>query len=244
MTLHMVQAEIDVRRAAARTARDHPRQRGQVYRDLGFVIKTALSEAFGGEAAPRPWHLQRTDGKGRAVVLGYADRDGAALREQLAFAEPELAGVVPAEHVHATALPALAAGQQLRASLTCHPTVHTAWNGGQRRERDRYLVEVDRAEREGRTPAARETVYADFIRERLAPAFRAEAVHLTGYAIPRLTRKHHGREGPRLTRVQLPVCHAELALTVTDAAAAERLLAQGVGRGKAYGCGMLRVRPA
>ena len=83
----------------------------------------------------------------------------------------------------------------------------------------------------------RETVYFDWLAERLAPAATLErsASRLARFRRARVTRGDHVLEGPDAT------IHGTM--TVTDTSAFTELLARGVGRHRAYGYGMLLLRP-
>ena len=110
-------------------------------------------------------------------------------------------------------------------------------------EIDAFLVEALRRHpgepngmaSEGRT---REAVYLDWLAEQLAPAAALErsSSHLARFRRVRVARgRHSGPEGPDAT------IHGTL--TVSDPDSFSALLARGVGRHRAYGYGMLLLRP-
>ena len=83
----------------------------------------------------------------------------------------------------------------------------------------------------------REAVYLDWLAERLAPAATLDrpASRLARFRRIRVARGDRGPEGPAAT------VHGTM--TVTDPSAFARLLPHGVGRHRAYGYGMLLLRP-
>jgi len=109
-------------------------------------------------------------------------------------------------------------------------------------EIDAFLLEVlrqhptapDGMVEENRT---REVVYLDWLAQRLAPAaeLNRSTSRLARFRRTRVSRGNSGLEGPDAT------IHGTL--TVTDSAAFAGLLARGVGRHRAYGYGMLLLRP-
>ena len=110
------------------------------------------------------------------------------------------------------------------------------------REVDAYLLEALRrhpATPDGMAGAGRtrEAVYLDWLAERLGSAARLErnASRLARFRRVRVARGTHGSEGPDAT------IHGTL--SVTDPASFAALLARGVGRHRAYGYGMLLLRP-
>ena len=110
------------------------------------------------------------------------------------------------------------------------------------KEIDAFLLEALRRHptapgsmvKENRT---REAVYLDWLAERLAPAATLDrpASRLARFRRIRVARGDRGPEGPAAT------VHGTM--TVTDPSAFARLLAHGVGRHRAYGYGMLLLRP-
>ena len=84
----------------------------------------------------------------------------------------------------------------------------------------------------------REAVYRDWLAERLAPAagLVAETVTLHRFARTRVARQDHAPEGPDATLLG--------ELVVREPGAFHKLLADGIGRHKSYGFGMLLLRPA
>ncbi len=112
-------------------------------------------------------------------------------------------------------------------------------------EQDAFLYEAlmhkDKGEME-RTGRTREAVYRDWLAAKIekcgGAALDKEATKLVSFRRTRAVRKRHRRysEGPdALMRGELEV---------TDSAAFGKLLARGVGRHRAYGYGMLLLRPA
>lgn len=109
-------------------------------------------------------------------------------------------------------------------------------------EIDAFLLEALRNfpnARDGMTERgrSREEVYLDWITERLAPAATLErtASRLVRFHRMRAIRENQESEGPDAT--------VKGHLTVTDSTAFSTLLARGIGRHRAYGYGMLLLRP-
>ena len=89
-------------------------------------------------------------------------------------------------------------------------------------------------------PRSREEVYADWLTEqfRRRGGAQLESATLYSFQRTRALRKRHARysEGPDAIM--------RGTLIITDADAFANLLAQGIGRHRAYGYGMLLLRPA
>ena len=98
----------------------------------------------------------------------------------------------------------------------------------------RHPDEPDGMATEGRT---RQAVYLDWLAERLGPAAELDLdrSQLVRFHRTRVLRKNHGLEGPDAT------IHG--ALTVSEPKTFMQLLLRGIGRHRAYGYGMLLLRP-
>lgn len=98
-------------------------------------------------------------------------------------------------------------------------------------------------ERSAREWQDRESVYAAWLAgelERFGPAARIDEVRMERFRRARLYRKHsHPRNLPTRPDVTLTG-----AIEVVDTTAFTQLLRRGVGRHRAFGFGMLRIRPA
>ncbi len=88
----------------------------------------------------------------------------------------------------------------------------------------------------------RETVYGEWLRDRVALAASVDEVRLEGFRRVDLVRRDHAPH--RHARVlERPDALLRGILTVVDGAAFGGLLAAGIGRHRAYGFGMLLLRP-
>jgi CRISPR system Cascade subunit CasE len=87
-----------------------------------------------------------------------------------------------------------------------------------------------------RAGRSRQAVYVDWLAERLKGAVTLESdVRLAHFLRRRAARKNFAPEGPDAT--------LQGNLVIVDPARFQELLAKGVGRHKAYGFGMLLLRP-
>lgn len=86
-------------------------------------------------------------------------------------------------------------------------------------------------------PAPRETIYLDWLAERLLPAATLDlaATRLASFRRLRIQRAGRRLEGPEA------VLHGTL--NVLDPAAFAALLQRGIGRHRTYGYGMILLRP-
>ena len=133
----------------------------------------------------------------------------------------------------------MATGKAPGFEVLLRPTIRRA-RGSDRagRECDAFQAEAEKHSK-GMMLRSREEVYADWLRARLESrgAARLEGATLAMFQRTRAIRKLHARpsEGP----------HALLrgTLTISDPIEFGRLLANGIGRHKAYGYGMLLLRP-
>lgn len=226
MSLHHCQLTLDAVQAARLVS-------GAPARDPSFVVKTALTEALGGPLV-RPWRLHAQLGR-QLTVLGYSDLDAGSLRQRLALALPEAQAAV--SDLYSSPLPEVGPDTRLRFRIRLSPTVRVTPREGRRHgERDAFLVAVDEA---GGRPVDRLQVYADYLRARTGGA-DLDAVLLDGFRLQRLTRK----AGPGFATKTVPVADLYGELSVRDWAALLDTLRQGIGRQRAYGCGMLRLEVA
>lgn len=240
MTLSMLKLEPEMDRLARwARARNLLPQRGDD--DLGYALHALLAAGFGA-LAPQPFALR--DPKRPAVLLAYSGHDPAALREHAAaFAEPDTAEALRPERMAAKPMPdRFAAGARLGFALRARPTVRTDRDGNRTRARevDAFLAAV-----EGTAPGAgpdRGTVYQAWLTQRLAAGGAAtERLALDSFRLSDARRRgrdrvFHGQRGPDASFSGV--------LRVADPDAFAALLARGVGRHRAFGYGMVLLRPA
>jgi CRISPR system Cascade subunit CasE len=222
-------------------------------------VHRALRDAFG-PFAPQPFRLLDAPGK-PVKLLGYGSADRAMLQQALTLAEPDLDRVFPADQMDSKAMPErLATGATLAFEARLCPLVRTkaTTDRSRHRELDAFL---HRALGSPDTPLVRETVYVEWLRDKLSNG-SAELLtaRMTAFTLAPLVRRAHasakGRTGTREgapRRLLSPERRAASrrpdvvlkgSLRVTDPDRFHELLAKGVGRHRAFGFGMLLLRPA
>lgn len=220
--------------------------------DLGYLVHMALAGLFGGGTV-RPFRVHE-NGRGRNVaVLGYTDRSQAKLVEHAdTFADPgvhqacrwdELA-VKPMPHDWPT-------GRRLGFEVRVCPVVRlssaveTTSKGGEAvtyekgREVDAWLHRCWL-----RTPSkvGREEVYGEWLAERIGEAAQVSRVALHAFRRIRLVRRDQS-EKRKAHVAERPDALLRGELAIRDGDAFQAVLANGVGRHRAFGFGMLLLRP-
>lgn len=266
--LHLIQFHLDAsalsrRNASARVA-DDPGYR--VHAAITSLFGTLAPKPFA-IVEPHPDRRARSGARWPSdhrwiEVLGYSASDGATLRDLVAdFAAPADRELLRDQIVYSKSMPTFASGRRLGFLVKVCPTVRRrqTWPGradGIGAEQDAFLHAVGAAPGgAGGAPEAepadgvrlRESVYGDWLREAFARAggvrdvtarmvdFRRQSMFRRGRA------DDNGDRKPR--RVELPVARFEGTLTVDDAATFAALLARGLGRHRAFGFGMLLLKP-
>jgi len=267
--LHLVRLAIDpaglTRLARARALGDED--------DAGYRLHAVVAGAFGA-VAPAPWHLDTTASGRNLIVWAYASVPWDDLRRtaEQRFVDPVAAqldpdlvsllrGAIAWEGCASKAMPALAQGQRVAFTVRACATVRlrhdlagvpaTADHGAIKTHKDGEEVDACLAEalKRGVHPGhidaqdAR-SVYTDWVARALArlDGLQWEQVRLTGYRQVQIRRKQHGR-GTR-KELHLPEVHAEGVAVVSDPVTCTQAIARGVGRHRAFGFGMLLLRPA
>jgi CRISPR-associated protein Cas6/Cse3/CasE subtype I-E len=204
-------------------------------RDTGLVIKTLLTGTFAGPVL-RPWRLHGVHGRA-ALVIGYAGEDAEALRGRLALALPSAQTAVG--EIVTAPVPTLDGHAELAFEVRFSPVVSVNREGGGIIRRDAFLRAKELASARGEEAPTRDDVYRAYLATRL-PGLELVSAALTGHRLER-----HAREGGgRWTIKSVPVAEMHGLVRITDAPLAQRTIREGVGRSKAYGCGMIRLAPA
>ncbi len=234
--LQMIRAEVNVR--------DFQRWMGmRRLRDPDHGMHCLLTECFGKDLSPKPFRAIFPRGGLRGCLYGYCTADAEELCEAASiYAEPLQCGIMPAQSIESKPMPMeWAPGKRLGFETRVRPIVRRTDKAECRpgKEWDAFQLEAIRYPK-GEMPRSREEVYADWLSRQLDGRGGAEleSATLQSFQRTRAIRKRHSRysEGPdALMRGTL---------TVTDGQAFASLLAQGVGRHRAYGYGMLLLRPA
>lgn len=263
--LRMVQLEFDTP-SLARLARLEHLPLEQL--DTGYLVHHGLRSLFGA-LGPQPFAVdpglipgQRRDR--RIVVLGYGRDDVTALRAHAdAFAAPQVFAACAWDRLADKAVPTFEVGSKVGFAVRVCPTVRAAKaiainraDLGRRMcragdEIDAFVARCASADPAGRGDARleRAEVYQEWLSgqlERHGGARLVDGSQMTAFHLAKQFRRTQAsaadvRKGRTPT---LPDATLEGTLEITDSAAFTALLARGVGRHRAFGFGMLLLRPA
>lgn len=213
--------------------------------DLGYALHALLHAAFG-EHAPQPFrYLDAEQG-----LLAYARLGAAELTQLAALADPDVAaalGLGQTPHyggMNARPFPTQwAVGHALRFEVRVRPIIREGKTG---RERDAFLSAAEKAD--GRE-LDRSEVYVQWLRDLMARQGGSELMdaNVARYQQLGVTRKSQKGSSDDVRHSRLvggPDAVLAGRLRVTDPQAFAQLLAQGVGRHRAFGFGLLLLRSA
>ena len=230
--------------------------------DPDHAMHCLLTECFG-DLAPKPFRLIVPRGGSTGCLYGYGQADADALRESIAIcAEPLQSRILQADRIDSKAMPMeWQAGKRLGFEVRIRPIVRLKGEssripadirrsfeeGGLRpgKECDVFLYEaIQHPERDGMksNKRTREQVYVEWLSGQFerkgGAALDMGSVQLVSFQRTRAHRKLRSRhtEGPDAVMRGV--------LTVTDSTKFARMLSGGIGRHRAYGYGMLLLRPA
>lgn len=240
-------------------------RRGAFAFDEGRALHHLVDEVFG-PGAFRPFRLLVPPRRPQGNLYAYADTDAATLRAAAqAQALPEHLTVFALDELAEKPMPtAWRPGQRLGFDLRLRPVRRlrrplesvekkpdgtskpTVWGKGA--EVDAFLLEAlsghdDDPKGMAQAGRAREAVYLDWLAERLAPAATLERAssRLVRFQRTRVARaRSQARKG---NWIEGPDATIHGTLTIDDPDAFAALLARGVGRHRAYGYGMMLLRP-
>ena len=254
MKLHLVHVPIDMR-AFNRWAGERELIRRGTF-DAGYALHILLSSMFG-KGALQPFRLFASERRRKAALYGYSDIDQTELKRQAAaVAPPDCEAVVDPRRLRSKPMPIqLEQGERLGFDLRLRPVrrvrseVHDPQHGSSLKrgsEVDAFRLELIRrfpVEPGEQTVSAaaeagvtRQSVYTEWLSERLGDAASVDHCELAAFQRNRVIRGGGGGpEGPDV------VLHGAMTVGREDGFA--RVLRKGVGRHRAYGYGMLLLRP-
>lgn len=240
--LHMHRLSIE-----ARILMEHGRRLRLPLRtvDNGYLVHCVLAGLFG-ELAPKPFSMQQERGR-NVELLGYAAAPVDDLKEHAQrFADPLLYEAVDWSQAASKPMPSTwEKGQRLGFEVRACPVRRL----GRGTKYGRPGAEVDaflaQCWKEGIEEGAdRGKVYLAWLSERIEAAGGATLgrTEVAGFERERLVRRRQGTERTAAI-AERPDVTFRGELTVTEPEAFSRLLARGIGRHRAFGFGMLLLRP-
>jgi CRISPR system Cascade subunit CasE len=151
------------------------------------------------------------------------------------FANPLALGVTRIEDLrHAKSMPdQWRPGRRLGFEVMTCPTSRK--EGHEKDLYRRYLTQLT----EGEETPSRESVYREWLDKQFGDAARLETATLEKF---RFVSQY--RRGMKTKKLDRPQALVKGVLSITDSNAFNRLLARGIGRHRAFGYGMLLLRPA
>ena len=253
MTLHLIQAPLDMRKLSRWAGSRGLMRRGAF--DAGYAFHILLSAMFG-KGVLQPFRLFASERRASATLYGYADVDVTELRHTAdAVATPDCLDVLNPERMRSKRMPShferarrlgfdlrLRPVRRLRRDLADAQVGHSLSKGA---EVDAFRVEVIRRfpsgwansdEAAAKAGITRQSVYAEWLSERFGDAVAVEQCRLIAVNRTRAVRGSSGAsEGPDA------ILQGTLAVSNEETFAG--ILRNGVGRHRAYGYGMLLLRP-
>lgn len=240
--LYLMHAQPDPQRLAAWAARHRLLDKEG---DLGYALHALLHAAFS-EQAPQPFrYLDAEQG-----LLAYTRLDATELAQLTALADPDVAAALglgqTRQHGGMNVRPfptQWAVGHTLGFEVRLRPIIREGKTG---RERDAFLAAAEKAQG---IALDRGEVYVQWLRDVLARQGGAELLDagMTRYQQLGVTRKSQKGNADDVRHSRLvngPDAVLAGQLRVTNSLAFAQLLANGVGRHRAFGFGLLLLRPA
>jgi CRISPR system Cascade subunit CasE len=207
--------------------------------DLGYAAHAWLMAMFG-QDAPKPFRLLHDKlGRKPPRLLGFTRKPGAELAQRAqSFALPSALQACPLDSGFASKpMPDhWQAGRRLGFEVLACPVSRLG-----QREEDVYVRHLRETEGQEQERQSREALYLQWLVRQLGDAARLEDFTIDGFANVRQLRKAEG-EGRR--DFQRPQALLGGVLQVQDGEAFNTLLARGIGRHRAFGYGMLLLKPA
>lgn len=222
--------------------------------DDGYAVHALLAALFDHgtkdattRVAPKPFHIASA-GTRTLDVLGYTRLDHAALTERArSFADPLAWGVCDLEALSSKPMPVeFKVGTRLGFSVRTCPIRRIARRGPMTKDRAEVDAFLARSWEVGPdVPLDREEVYRTWLTEELGKEGAATLVTATmsNFHLGRMHRRTQGDERRR-REPQRPDVTFDGVLEVTGPVAFAGRLARGVGRHRAFGFGMVLLRPA
>ena len=253
MTIHLIHALLSMR-AFNRWAGD----RGLIQRgsfDEGYALHILLSSMFG-KSVLQPFRLFASERRLGAALYAYADVDADALRHTAAaVAPPDCLAVIDPRKMRSKRVPtAFEIGRRLGFDARLRPVRRLRQDLpdpqagrllSKSQEVDAFRLEVIRRFPHGwadpgaaasKNGVTRQSVYTEWLTERFGDAVSVEQCNLVAFRRSRAIRgTERCPEGPDAT------LHGTFA--VSNPKAFAQILRNGVGRHRAYGYGMLLLRP-
>lgn len=224
------------------------------HEDVGFLVHSLLARLYG-ESTVQPFRVL-SESRRWVTVLGYTRESKEGLRQHAeSFADPSDFEACRWEDLAAKPMPPRwEPDRRLGFEVRVCPVVRLSAST-EVRGRDgtthRYAAgsEVDawlhrrffRPLDEEAEPS-RETAYGDWLRERTDGAVEMGSAQTTRLRRMRLVRRGHGKER-KVHVLERPDVTLRGTLTIRDGEGFEHLLAKGIGRHKAFGFGMLLLKP-
>ena len=202
-----------------------------------------LVESFG-SMAPKPFRLigSRSKGNPNAVLYGYSRCSARELREESKiYTDPLQARILLTSKIDTKPMPSeWQLGKRLGFEVLIRPVLRRVKESEERiREQDVFQATAEKSPK-GDWQRRREDVYGEWLAQEFQRrrGAKLEETRLQSFQRVRVIRGLHSRaiEGPNAIM--------RGTLTITDPADFATLLARGLGRHRAYGYGMLLLRPA
>lgn len=207
--------------------------------DDGYALHALLTAAFG-DQSPKPFrHLGARQG-----LLAYCSQPPASLKDNAALATPDVARVLGLDSLAVRAFPTSWATDQ---ALSFEVRVRPVLRAKDGRERDVFLHAIE-AEPSSEQPISREVIYAEWLRKQFAEHGAAQLlqVGMDAFRLSRVIRRTGTKDqGQRQALAPSgPDAVFKGQLRVGESDAFTRLLKRGIGRHRAFGFGMLLLKPA
>ena len=214
------------------------------FQDPDHAAHSLLAECFG-ELAPKPFRLITPRHATTGVLYGYGTANDTTLREQAGiYADPLQTRLLPAATINTKPMPTTwQVGQRVGFETRIRPVVRQSRRGANPKagERDVFLAEATQHP-PGGMKRSREAVYTEWLNNRLEQHGGAhldpQHTKLVSY------RRKPAQYQPNGPRSEGPDAIIRGTLTITNSDTFTQTLTRGVGRHRAYGYGMLLLRPA
>ena len=223
--------------------------------DEGYVLHVLTAGMFGNSAL-RPFRLFSSERRPQATFYAYSALDAGGLcRIAEAVATPDCLDVIRLDSIRDKAMPTnFAKGQSFGFDVRVRPVQRLKSDVRDDRhnvrlakgaEVDAFRLHVMRHPRHDSTDGdidstsaewTREGVYRDWLVQRIGASATVRSCRLAAF------RRHRAIRGEGRT-IEGPDAALQGSLSVEDAAGFADMLTRGIGRHKAYGYGMLLLRP-